>query len=295
MTTQRRGAPVRTVVLGGGGTVGVAWQTGLLTGLRDAGVTLTGASAIVGTSAGALVAALLAGGRDVTDALAILAEAGRRLGAESLRSGSASFVDASRQAAVAADPQQALRAIGATARQARTVLSEDEYLGLLGTLDGLAWPVGFRCTAINAGTGELVVWDERSGVPLRHAVAASCVIPMLFPTVTIGGAAYLDGGILSHLNATAAPPSDVVVVLSCLPIGEPGGPVDHDRSAAAIRSNAEVARLRGITRLVAVEPDFSGLEAPVKMMDPRIADQAFHLGRSQAAREAPAIRAAWDS
>jgi NTE family protein len=31
---------------------------------------------------------------------------------------------------------------------------------------------------------------------------------MLFPTVTIDGAHYMDGGILNHLNATVAPPSD---------------------------------------------------------------------------------------
>lgn len=67
MTSQRNGAPMRAVVLGGG-TVGVAWQTGLLAGLREAGIELVGASAIVGTSAGALVGALLSSDRDVTDA-----------------------------------------------------------------------------------------------------------------------------------------------------------------------------------------------------------------------------------
>jgi NTE family protein len=67
MTSHRNGAPTRAVVLGGGGTIGVAWQTGLLAGLRDAGIELAEASAIVGTSAGALVGALLSSGRDATD------------------------------------------------------------------------------------------------------------------------------------------------------------------------------------------------------------------------------------
>ncbi|MGO9344171.1 MAG: patatin-like phospholipase family protein [Acidimicrobiales bacterium] len=49
-------------------------------------------------------------------------------------------------------------------------------------------------------------WDEGSGVPLLQAVASSCAVPMLFPTVTIKGCRYIDGGILSHLNATVAPP-----------------------------------------------------------------------------------------
>jgi NTE family protein len=291
---KRSGAPTRAVVLGGGGTVGVAWQTGLLAGLHDAGVELAGASAIVGTSAGALVGALLSSGRDVTDALAVLAAVGQKLDFESLTAGSESFLNASRQAALAADPQLALRAIGAAAQQATTTLTEDDYLGLLDTFDGAAWPAGFRCTAINTDTGELVVWDEESGVPLLHAVAASCVVPMLFPTVTINGARYMDGGILSHLNATVAPPSDVLVVLSCLPIGSPGGAVDSNRSASTIRADAEVARLRETTRLVVVEPDFSDIEAPVKMLDPQIAGRALHIGKRQAEREAATIRAAWD-
>lgn len=95
--------------------------------------------------------------------------------------------------------------------------------GLFGTLDGTAWPASFRCTAIDTDTGDLVVWDQGSAVPLLHAVASSCSVPMLFPTVTIKGRHYMDGGILSHLNATAAPPTDVLVVLSCHPSG-PGAP-----------------------------------------------------------------------
>ena len=71
MTSPPNGSPARALVLGGGGAVGVGWQTGLVTGLREAGVDLAGAEAIVGTSAGALVGALLSSGPDVTGALAI--------------------------------------------------------------------------------------------------------------------------------------------------------------------------------------------------------------------------------
>jgi hypothetical protein len=40
MTSPRNGSPTCAVVLGGGGAVGVGWQIGLLTGLREAGVDL---------------------------------------------------------------------------------------------------------------------------------------------------------------------------------------------------------------------------------------------------------------
>ena len=294
MTFQGNGSPTRTVVLGGGGTVGVAWQTGLLAGLREAGVDLAEASAIVGTSAGALVGALLSSGRDVTDALVVLAAFGQKFDVDSLAAGSESFSNSSRQVGLAADPRQALRAIGSAAQEATTILAEDDYLGLLEVLDGTAWPDGFRCTATDTGTGELVVWGEESGVSLLRAVAASCVVPMLFPTVTINGVRYMDGGIVSHLNATAAPPSDVLVVVSPVPLVSQGGAADSDRSASTMRANAEVTQLRENTRLVAMEPDFSDIDAPVRMLDPETARRALQIGRRQAGREAAAIRAVWD-
>ncbi len=52
----------RALVLGGGGLAGIAWHTGALLGLVGAGLDLDGADLVVGTSAGATVAAQLAGG-----------------------------------------------------------------------------------------------------------------------------------------------------------------------------------------------------------------------------------------
>ncbi len=48
----------QALVLGGGGVAGIAWMTGLLAGLADAGQDVTGADLLVGTSAGAAVAGL---------------------------------------------------------------------------------------------------------------------------------------------------------------------------------------------------------------------------------------------
>jgi NTE family protein len=105
----------------------------------------------------------------------------------------------------------------------------------------------------------------------------------------------MDGGILSHLNATAAPPTDVVVVLSCHPLGSDGAGVDSALATSAAAADAELAQLREISRLVAVEPDLSDIEAPANlMMDPNLAIQALQLGKRQAEREAAAIQAGWN-
>lgn len=293
MTSPPNGPPTRALVLGGGGAVGVGWQTGLVTGLREAGVDLAGAEAIVGTSAGALVGALLSSGRDVTGALTTLAALGQSIDRDALAAGDEAFLRARRQARLDTDPRQALRTVGRAAQEA-SAPPEDVYLGMFGTLDGTAWPAGFRCTAIDTDTGDLVVWDQGSGVPLLHAVASSCSIPMLFPTVTIKGRHYMDGGILNPLNATAAPPADVLLVLSCQSLGSQGTGVESALAASAATPDAELAQLRETRRLVAVEPDFSDTGAPANGMDPNSAIQALRIGKRQAEREAAAIQAAWN-
>ena len=53
----------RAVVLGGGGPVGIAWETGLLAGFAEGGIDLAQADFILGTSAGSFVGAQLAMGR----------------------------------------------------------------------------------------------------------------------------------------------------------------------------------------------------------------------------------------
>jgi NTE family protein len=53
----------RALVLGGGGPVGVAWESGLAVGLAQAGVVTGDADLIVGTSAG-IDRRLAAGARD---------------------------------------------------------------------------------------------------------------------------------------------------------------------------------------------------------------------------------------
>ena len=71
------------LVLGGGGVTGIAWEIGLLKGLRDGGVDLSDADTIIGTSAGSVVGALLGMGDDLDDLYAEQIEpASAELGAE---------------------------------------------------------------------------------------------------------------------------------------------------------------------------------------------------------------------
>ncbi|MEU6611453.1 hypothetical protein ABZ922_41620 [Streptomyces shenzhenensis] len=56
------------IILGGGGEVGIAWETAVLAALTEhAGLDATKATAIAGNSAGAFVAALAATGHNLSD------------------------------------------------------------------------------------------------------------------------------------------------------------------------------------------------------------------------------------
>ncbi|MDN3060037.1 patatin-like phospholipase family protein [Streptomyces sp. SRF1] len=283
----------RALVLGGGGAFGIAWQSGFLTGLRDQGIALSAADVILGTSAGSLVGALLAADRDLTDAFASLSALGQSVDADSLAAGSQALMEAMQQAGLDTDPRMALTAIGRMAREART-LDEETFLGLFAVLADTPWPANFRCTAIDTDSGELTVWGPDSGVPLQHAVAASCAVPAIFPTVTAHGRHYMDGGILSHLNAAAAPATDVLIALSCFPLAGRGAPVKGGMAATAAVVDAELDRLSRTRRVLAIAPDPAADPNETNMMDIGAAQQATQAGALQAAREHQRIKDTWN-
>src|SRR5947209_15352536 len=60
-TRRVRAAGERALVLGGGGSAGNAWLIGIIAGLSDAGLDVTDADLIIGTSAGSTAAAQITG------------------------------------------------------------------------------------------------------------------------------------------------------------------------------------------------------------------------------------------
>src|SRR5215218_1667658 len=60
-TTRTRAAGGRALVLGGGGSTGNAWLIGVIAGLFDAGLDVTEADLVIGTSAGSTAAAQMTG------------------------------------------------------------------------------------------------------------------------------------------------------------------------------------------------------------------------------------------
>jgi NTE family protein len=69
--TEAKKQPAKALILGGGGTTGIAWEMGLILGLHDGGVDVTDADLIIGTSAGATVGVQISSGLNLEDLYAL--------------------------------------------------------------------------------------------------------------------------------------------------------------------------------------------------------------------------------
>lgn len=284
------GRPSRALVLGGGGPVGRAWQMGLMNGFIDRGIDFGTANLIIGTSAGAVVGALLALDQVLGAAEEIASPR------PAYNNSMADLAAAMVRATQSPNPEPIRAEIGKMALNAQTV-SEEESVSrpVFASFVGRAWPNQFRATTVNARTGQLRVWDAFSGAPLERAVAASAAAPLFLPPITIHGDRYIDGGVRSLLNADLAIGSEVVVAVSCFPLTDKAGAPFFMALIAAML--AELEELRGSGATVAViEPDADFLmltKNGAAMMDSNLAPDAYRLGHATGIREAVSISRIW--
>lgn len=237
------------IVLAGGGDRVIAWQTGVLAGLADAGLDGREADAILGTSAGAIAAARLAAGADPrVDADLIAAappvvipgphrravsEAVPRLREAAWESGNVhDETERRRRAGKFALPSRGVLSVGAhVARQAARLPKGD-------------WPPSLRLVAVDADTGERVVLDASTGVGLAEGVAAAGAVPGLVEPLNVGGRRFIDGALGSATNCDLLPDGvEFGIVITPTPSWANAGSLDElwnealeaERSALAVR------------------------------------------------------------
>ena len=253
------GAGGRAVVLGAGGVVGTAWMIGLASGLRRHGVDLGETDLIVGTSAGAIVGAMLATGEGLDRFAEFPLPAGTGAAATQVDQGLLARVFA-----VLGDPglepAEARRRAGQLALAAGAG-TEHAHIARMGSLIGARdWPDGgLLITAVDADTGELVVLDRAAGVPLLRAVAASCAMPGAYPPITASGRRYIDGGLASATNANLARDSRALVIVEPLAHLYPGEAPGSETAAGVARTITSVTPDPGA--VAAFGPDLFGAAA----------------------------------
>src|SRR5215207_9842056 len=275
------------LVLGGGGITGIAWEIGVLAGLAEAGTDLSGADLVVGTSAGSVVGAQVACGVGIEEMYGRqLAPATGERAARLNRATVAQFGWAMlRSRGRDVEFRRRIGALALAAEKAGMTPSEQERLDIIGErLAGTQWPERkLVITAVDAGTGEFRCFDRDSGVPLLHAVAASCAVPGVYPPVTIDGRRYVDGGMRSAANADLAEGHERVVVLA--PIARGVGPL------ASV--DAQVTGM--VARVAVLTPDEAGRRAIGRnVLDPAARRPSAEAGRTQAAAVAEQIRETWE-
>ena len=290
------------LVLGVGGTLGEAWLRGVLGGLESAGgLDFRRCEYFVGSSAGSIVAATLAGGRrpEAGDRAAsawavhapedaarpgLLGRATRGAG----RLGAA--VATPLVPAALAGTAPAGRAIRAAAL--RAVPEAKRTLGGLGRhLDslGAAFDGRLRISAVDRSSGRRVMFGAPGSPPAKvsEAVLASCAVPGVFAPVEIGGREYVDGGVWSPTNLDAAPAGQGSSILVLVPTALEGGMgALRAFSLAAVAAEALAVRARGAEVRSIVPDDASAAVMGSNLMDGSrsedVLDAAFAQGRALA-------------
>jgi NTE family protein len=294
-TRQVRAAGERAVVLHGGGSAGNAWEIGVVAGLFDAGLDVTEADLIIGTSAGSTAAAQITNAAPAELLAAILSAAPQqRTGPVGPDGGRVPIGPAanhmeitSRIIAAAEDATDMRRRMGAAALE---MDAESDGSGqtrwratVAARLPSQCWPERtMLITAVDAHTGEPVVFDRHSGVDLVDAVAASTANGFGVPPYSIGDNRYIDGGYRRNENADLAAGYERVLVLS------PFGGRSRHPLEWGMQLAAQVDELRASgSRVETIFPDGDSLNAfGVNMMDlstrPPAARAGYEQGRGLA-------------
>jgi NTE family protein len=276
----------RALVLGGGGVAGIAWETGVLTGLADGGVDVTGADLVVGTSAGSTVAAQITSDVSLEDLFGRLVEpaggSGELTAPFNLASLEQFWIDA---VSTTSSALELRNAVGALALETDTVPEAARLQVIAGRLPNHAWPDRpVRIVAVEARTGEERIFDEGGDVSLVDAVAASSAVPGIWPPITIDGRRYMDGGIRSVLNADLAVGHDVVLILAPL---DDMLPLSDDVAAGMKKLEAE-------SQIYTVRPDEASTAAfGSDLLSPATREPSARAGRIQGQALAASVRSFW--
>ncbi|WP_159795183.1 patatin-like phospholipase family protein [Puerhibacterium puerhi] len=292
----------RALVLGGGGSAGNAWLIGVLAGLSDGGLDVTQADLVVGTSAGATAAAQIAGAAPSELLAAILSEPRqqpRPAAAQQPRPAAATggrgpasanhMERTGRIIAAAGDVADMRRRLGASALEldADDSWSQRWRATVAARLPGPDWPQRpLLITAVDARTGEPVVFDRHSGVDLVDAVAASTSSGLPY---AVGDDRYLDGAYRRNENADLAAGYERVLVLSPLG-GRTRMPLDWGMQLAV---QADELRASG-SQVETVLPDSASLSAfGSNLMDLSTRPSSARAGYDQGQELAEQLAGLW--
>lgn len=243
-----------TLVLGGGGSTGVAYCCGVLQALHEvAGLNVADADVIIGTSAGAVVAADLALGRSLHEVMETVSDTAKPTAGRDHRRAWQSKPDLVRRMIGSAWIMSRSSLPIAVRTPEPPALLQRLFPGALLDIDDggwtkrytLEWPEQTVWTvASDLETGRRVVLRAGGASPrstLRQAVEASCAVPGVFRPVRVDGRRLVDGGVHSVTNLDLATHTNSRLVIGLAPMGfEPDQPPGQFRVATRSRFNSRL-------------------------------------------------------
>lgn len=265
-----------TLVLSGGGMKGMA-HVGVFRALEEAGIV---PDVVIGSSMGALVAAVWACGTSV-DEMERLALGVKR-----------------RHVFAVAHADMAFKRMRAPAVYRPEPL-EELIEALVGTRTFRELPRRVLVNTVDLQAGAQVFWGlpGLDDIPVRDAVFASCALPGIFPPKAIRGRLYVDGAVVENLPVRVAEQSGdgavVAVNLNALgpihdmqrPLEDVGFAGTYVRGLELVMQTQSAMELRGWRRV------------PLLLVQPRVANVSmFAFDRTEAliAEGYRATRAALD-
>jgi len=284
----------RGLVLGGGGIWFVAWQTGYLRRLEELGLGLGLADRLVGTSAGSIVASILAAEKlsGFARTVDLLGRApgllARMTAGGPLEPSCQRALDTFRDARDSTPAT--IQEIGFAALAARTPSPETTARNFGVILRMRRWPSSrLHITCVDAFTGERCVITRPAGVPVARAAAASSAVPGIFAPQPVQDRKCMDGGVAGtgvHLDLVAGARKALVISL-----------VDgHEPELTWGTMTPETIR-QEFADLVAsgteALPITPRVEVPEDVMDPRLAATAAQAGLAQADDDVARLREFW--
>lgn len=288
------------LVLGSGGAAGNAWLIGIVAGLAEAGVDLTTADLVIGTSAGANAAVQIRSGIPLADlyaaTIAPLPPRPQGPGREAVPPRMDAVFVRIREISAAATTQAELqKAMAAYALERDSSfgpeIADQRRSVVAARMPIQQWPERrMVIVAINAETAETVQFDRNSGVDLVDAAIAATALPGAGPSHIINGTRYMSGGIRSAENADLAAGYAKVVVLA--PLSGRTGPLPEGQfeglrrpPGADLASQVELLRSQGSHVEVITPDDASRAAMGINQMDLATRAPSARAGFEQGKRE----------
>jgi NTE family protein len=244
------------LVLGAGGATAWVWHVGVLRVLHDdLGMNPAEAGVVVGTSAGASVAASVRAGLGTPE----IFQAVTRPPSPEQRTRMVAELKAARKTLLPLSPGMLRHALpnGKGSMYALAGLLPPGWFptGFLAAFPGVdrleRWPDGLWIPSVRATDGDVVVFGrDRLDVPIDVAVQASSAVPGMFRPTMVDGTAFVDGGVASSTHADLLLRAGLDLVIVSAPMVRPGRRLLARHARRMLATEVDTLRSAGIEVIV---------------------------------------------